>query len=226
MSPRRTSRRAAFEDTWILKEDGSNYRKWKAYLHGQLLSAEFAWETIEGKLDPEDETQRENYRRGNSHALLTIINSLEENTCTRVLLSVETPPSGIVSAKDVYDEISRQFKPRFLRVWRRLTNFEFNPRKSIESNVSDFRDIWLDLTESGVSGFTEEKIAEVLLDKLPPRYDSAGQRYYGTGVTNNHLTALTGFIKQAEAEWQSTRDIVCWSCRGRGHKSVECRSRN
>ena len=226
VAPRMTSQRAAFEDTCILKEDGSNFSKWKAHLHGQLVMAEFAWETIEGELDPEDETQRQNYLIGNKNAYSTIINSLEENTRTRILLSVGTPSSGIISAKDVYDEISRHFKPRFLQVWNRLTNFEFNPRKSIGRNVSDFRDIWRDFAEVGFTGVTEEDIGGLLLHKLPARYHSV--RFAWWAGAERDLTALTRLLIQEEAhhQWQSTRNIVCWSCRGRGHRSVECRSRN
>ena len=156
----------------VLRDDGKNWLSYKAHLPVYLQSAPYAWEVIQGDLDPvKKPTDRDNYIIGNKNGREIIFSTLTHQTVLKLFFE----DSIFVTAKDAWDRINERYAGTsaiFADIAiTKYTNFRFNPNVSVSDNLTEFQTIMYELQETK-AGVTTSGLCSRLLNSLPESYRS------------------------------------------------------
>ena len=67
----------------ILRNDGSNFLAWRTIMPVYLQSQSYAWEVVNGDLDPPKAGEKSNYDTGNKNGREVIFGTLQQTTLIR-----------------------------------------------------------------------------------------------------------------------------------------------
>lgn len=239
----------------ILKEDGRNFLAWKAILPIYLQSSLYAWEVVQGEINPLDNAEaKKHYELGNQSGREIIFSTLHENT----VLTLFFEDSVYVTAKDAWTRINERFVGTsnvFADIAvSKFTSFRFNPEVPIHQNLKDFQSIMYELQETN-AGITAKGVTARLVSCLPREWeafklawgvkDEKQKKLYNLiemiiaedarrksemaqdRTTDNALIARAGGSSHYRRRINTRRstEIECWNCRKKGHIARFCREK-
>lgn len=156
----------------VLREDGKNCMDWKTMVPGYLQSYSWAWEATNGDLTPASTgIDADHYAIGNKSARTVFLNIIDPNLYVAEFFD----DSQIVSAAEIWRHLQSRFHDES-GLYRELAmdnwlDFEFSPSRSVEENITAYKRLYFDLTESK-AGIPANGICSRLLRALPKSWAS------------------------------------------------------
>ena len=188
----------------VLRDDGKNFLAWKSIVPVYLQSAEYAWEVIEGDIDPiKNPSDRDKYIKGNQNAREIIFSTIEPKTVLRLFFE----DSVFVTGKDAWDRINIKYvgsSAIFADIAvAKFTTFKFSPSLSITDNLAEFQTIIYELQETK-AGITAAGFSSRLVNCLPNSWDSFKSSWGTRDEDKKHLDTLIEMIIAEDARRRVT----------------------
>ncbi len=182
----------------VLKNDGSNFIAWKTIIPVYLQSQPYAWEVIQGDLNPLVEAEKTKYETGNKNARDVLFSTLRETTLTRVF----SRDSHCVTAKDTYDRIILNYQPNnpiFADIAiDKFMSFTWNSAISVLDNLTIFQKL-VDTCEETEAGLTVKCLTARLVNALPESWDSFKSGWGTKDLSQKTMQNLTEMITAEDA---------------------------
>ena len=155
----------------ILKNDGSNFLAWRIIMPVYLQAQPYAWEVVNGDLDPLKAAEKTNYDIGNKNGREVILGTLQQATLIRLF----SRDSAIITAKDAYDRLIRNYQPNspiFADIAiEKFMSFTYNKSISVRDNLTIFTKLVNDLDETDCE-MSAKCITARLVNALPSSWET------------------------------------------------------
>lgn len=173
-----------------LDSAGKNYQTWKKVINVLLSNETDCVEVVNG-LIPMADTR---FQKANTLARGIILNSIDFN-----LLTLKFPLDvSQMTAADVYTTIVEEFETvngsRLNAAMGRVFQFQFDPRKTPNNNINEFRKLQQDVTSLGGT-LDQTMLISRLLEALPSSWQSFKQSWTVVPKQSQNLTNLYELIK-------------------------------
>ncbi|XP_018494093.1 uncharacterized protein LOC108863901 [Galendromus occidentalis] len=177
---------------------GNNYPDWKTVINVLLSAEPDCWEVVNQSIMPDDPK----FAKANSLARTIILNSLD---ISLVRLKFKGNVSAF-TAPMMYQLITKEFDQvtgtKIQATMRAVFNFRFNPNKSPVQNLTKFRQLLQDVTESG--GILDDTvITSRLLEALPSTWSGFIQSWGIQAEERQTVLNLYAAIEKRETRLKS-----------------------